>query len=121
MSDTTTIPTMPETSCPDWCQRDHEADWARDTSLIGPYAIPKTDGMIASGVFTEEDALRMWEPMHQQILVEADEIYFDVSIQEGEDYGPELMWGDRPTTPAKVRELAAQLLEAADRFEAATR
>ncbi|HUR13099.1 MAG TPA: hypothetical protein VM097_01265 [Mycobacteriales bacterium] len=115
MNDATTIPPMPETTCPRWCTRDHAADWARSTQDIGrDYAIPMADGTVSHGTITVEGVLRLWEPWHTRTLLESER--YDLIVVD-ED-GPALMLGDEVVTAAQVRDLARALLEAVEAFEA---
>jgi len=43
----TTIPPMPATNCPSWCQSDHPDDWAHTVSnLSRPHEVPMADEVL---------------------------------------------------------------------------
>ena len=107
---TITIPTMPATNCPAWCEQDHAArEWQM--------GVESCELLAAEGM--HRDPAKTFEPLHERRLL-------DLQV-EGAGHGVELDWqagtGEEPSlwidangplTAAQARELASALLSAVE-------
>ena len=125
-----TIPPMPDLHCPTWCESDHAADWeqhvlaGRDTR-----GIPSADGTISQRVPMPESqwlTLEYFEPLHQRMLdtitLNDSGEYARIDLQRGVENETDLyLDAGGVLSPSKARQVAAALLNAADRLDGLAR
>ncbi len=111
---TSTIPTMPDTHCPDWCPRDHRTEWLLQVE-VG--RIVEAEGRPCSPPET------LFDPLHALSLYALDLGSSDgigLDLQADLD-GDVLLYLDAqgPLTASQARAFSQALLEAADRLDRA--
>jgi len=120
----TTIPPMPATNCPAWCERDHPADWALTVSdLSKSYEIPMNDGTVAHfGPASEQEMARLFEPLHVRTVGSIDLGGMEsaqVDLQRGTEEDTQVyINAEGPMSAEQARTFAGMLLEAAAALEA---
>jgi len=131
MTDTFTIPPMPDTHCPSWCTEDHTERWERHATIcLTSWSIPNSDGTLGHHEpDTIEDTIERWsqEVAHFRTLgtvalLEGDQqARIDVQSDPSDDNTPTLyLIAEGALTPEQARQVAALLLNAADTFEGLT-
>jgi len=108
---TSTIPTMPDTHCPDWCPRAHRSEWLLQVEVC--------QALEAEGVRRSPET--RFEPLHTLSLYAAELNGTDrvgLDLQAGRD-GEVLLYLDAqgPLTASQARALGQALLEAAERLD----
>lgn len=127
MFDATTIPPMPDTHCPTWCEADHAAAWADKVVLFtAPASIPMADGTVAHPApWTLEEIVEDFLDMENHNVTVLDlqpgepnsyRVGLDISQGHLEEVGLYLA-ADSPLTTAEARQVAGALLAAADRVD----
>lgn len=117
------VPPMPATNCPAWCESDHADDWARTVvDLSKPYELPMNDGAVAhGGPASEEEMARLWEPLHVRTVGVVDlggKESAHVDMQRGIDDDTQVyVDAEGPMTAEQARTFAGMLLEAAAALE----
>ncbi len=108
---TSTIPTMPETHCPDWCPGAHRVEWLRQVEVC--------QALAAEGVRRSPET--RFEPLHTLSLYDVELNGTDrvgLDLQAGCD-GDVLLYLDAqgPLTASQARAFSQALIEAADRLD----
>jgi len=108
---TSTIPTMPDTRCPDWCPRDHRLEWLQQVEVC--------QALAAEGL--RRSPRTRFEPLHTLSP-------YDVELNGTERVGLDLQAGcdgevllyldaQGPLTASQARAFSQALLQAADRLD----
>ncbi len=114
---------MPDLHCPDWCEREHEADWKLHVAVgLDTRPIPAAGGGFLPDLRGPlSEWLETFEPLHLRQLVRVDLGYgqsADVDLQQGLD-GKTFLYlvAEGVLTAELARTFAAELLNAADTLD----
>ena len=117
---------MPAIDCPQWCDRDHAADWRKHVAIgRDPRGVPMADGTVSYSSTPEHEWLECFDVMHWRSVLRLDlpaqtggSGRAEVSLQSGPSYRT-LLYVDvvDELTATQARAFALGLLEAVDQLE----